>query len=98
MVYSFSGGTDGHMPTGNLVHDATGNLYGTTNNGGAFGHGNVYKLDPTTAQLTVLYSFTGGADGDYPSAGVILDSAGNLYGTTLIGGTFYNGTVFKIVP
>lgn len=98
VVYNFSGGSDGGRPTGNLVHDAAGILYGTTVYGGTFGYGTVFKLDPTTGQETVLYSFTGGVDGLFPSSGVILDAAGNLYGTTLLGGTFFSGTVFKIVP
>ena len=59
-----------------------GNLYGTTDGGGASGAGVVFKVD-TSGNETVLYSFTGGADGAYPNAGVILDSAGNLYGTTI---------------
>jgi uncharacterized repeat protein (TIGR03803 family) len=63
--------------------------------GGAAGYGVVYKLD-TTGQETVLHSFTGGADGGYPYAGVIRDSAGNLYGTTDIGGAAGYGVVYKL--
>ena len=69
-----------------MIRDSAGNLYGTTTGGGAANAGVVYKLD-TTGQETVLYSFTGGADGANPDAGVIRDSAGNLYGTTTDGGT-----------
>jgi uncharacterized repeat protein (TIGR03803 family) len=85
VLYSFTGGTDGNGPYSGLVFDAAGNLYGTTRNGGAANAGVVYKLD-RTGHETVLYSFTGGQDGADPYAGVILDSAGNLYGTTIAGG------------
>ena len=97
VVYSFSGGSDGGQPTGNMVHDAAGNLYGTTSDGGASGYGTVFKVD-ASGKETVLHSFAGGADGQYPAAGVILDAAGNLYGTTLSGGANNCGTVFKIAP
>jgi uncharacterized repeat protein (TIGR03803 family) len=62
-----------------------GNLYGTTSAGGLSGQGDVYMLS-TSGQDTVLYNFTGGADGSQPFAGVIRDSAGNLYGATPRGG------------
>jgi len=68
-----------------VIRDWEGNLYGTTNGGGAAGAGVVYKLN-TRGQETVLYSFTGGADGATPHGGVIRDSAGNFYGTTDAGG------------
>jgi len=68
------------------VRDASGNLYGTTYSGGHT-YGTVFKLD-ASGKETVLHSFTGGADGQYPSAGLARDSAGNLYGTTSFGGTF----------
>jgi uncharacterized repeat protein (TIGR03803 family) len=95
VLYSFTGGTDGLEPLAGLVLDAAGNLYGTTNAGGASGQGVVFKVDATRKE-TVLYSFTGGADGGGPMAGVILDSAGNLYGTTASGGASSNGVVFKL--
>jgi len=85
ILYTFTGGADGEGPVGTLIRDATGNLYGTTLAGGQFGWGTVFKLDKTGKE-TVLHSFTGGADGNTPRAGVIRDSAGNLYGTTLYGG------------
>jgi uncharacterized repeat protein (TIGR03803 family) len=98
VLHRFSG-TDGRFPSGGLVRDAAGNLYGTTSSGGAFGWGSVFKLD-TTGKETVLYSFTGGTDGSEPSAGLIRDAAGNLYGTTVSGGTspFPYGVVFKLDP
>ena len=72
-----------------------GNLYGTTLIGGAANKGVVYKLD-TTGYETVLYSFAGGADGGAPFAAVILDSAGNLYGTTGYGGSANAGVVYRL--
>ena len=95
VVYSFGGGADGTNPEVGVIRDSAGNLYGTTQRGGAADAGIVYKLD-TTDHLTVLYSFTDGADGGYPAAGVVRDSAGNLYGTTVGGGTAYAGVVYKL--
>jgi len=113
VLYSFCsvGGdhcTDGQIPTTGLVQDTAGNLYGTSGGGGSgtgdngYGGGTVFKLD-STGHETVLYSFCseGGAkctDGNYPHAGLILDAAGNLYGTTWEGGanSQYGGTVFKV--
>jgi uncharacterized repeat protein (TIGR03803 family) len=102
VLHTFSGLTggltDGACPTGGVVMDAAGNLYGT-----AFlsmweqGPGLVYKID-TSGQFTVLYTFKGGADGSGPASGLILDSAGNLYGTTFYGGVNNNGVVFKVSP
>jgi uncharacterized repeat protein (TIGR03803 family) len=91
-----SGGncTDGASPNG-LIHDGAGNLYGTTTSGGANGGGTVFKLSPTGVE-TVLHSFAGGADGATPLAGLIRDEAGNLYGTTELGGPSGSGTVFKV--
>jgi uncharacterized repeat protein (TIGR03803 family) len=83
-VYSFSG-TDGSIPATPLTFDGAGNAYGTTASGGDFDFGTVFVLSPS-GQETVIYSFTGGADGLDPHGGVILDGAGNLYGTTVAGG------------
>jgi len=77
-LYSF---TDFGSPVAGLIQDAAGNLYGTTANGGAYNSGSVFKLD-RTGTLKVLYSFAGGDDGGYPQSSLVLDSAGNLYGTT----------------
>lgn len=94
ILYNFSG-TDGQAPQ-QLTLDSTGNLYGTTYYGGVYGDGTVFKLD-TTSHLTLVYSFTDGPqDGSRPAAGVLLDSQGNLYGTTTSGGANYVGTVFKV--
>ncbi|MBZ5573944.1 MAG: hypothetical protein LAO09_18930 [Acidobacteriia bacterium] len=108
VIYGFSG-PDGLQPQGNLAIDAAGNLYGTTVYGGAFktgcnnqGCGTVFRLSPPTNgdawTQTVLYSFSGGDDGSNPQAGVMLDSAGNLYGTTEFGGDLGFGTVFELSP
>jgi len=92
---------DGYTPTGSLVRDAAGNLYGTTQNGGAANYGTVYKLDKT-GKITILYSFALGADGGLPEGGLVRDTAGNLYGTTSLGGDLACnggsgcGTIFKI--
>src|ERR1039458_8091731 len=95
VLYSFTGGADGSGPQAGVIGDSAGNLYGTTSLGGTANVGVVYKLD-TTGHETVLYSFTGGADGGEPAAGVILDSAGNLYGTTVFSGTAGTGVVYKL--
>ena len=86
VLYNFTGLTDGGRPQTGVVRDAAGNLYGTTTFGGATGFGGngvVYKLD-TSGHQTVLHSFSGGSS--VRASGVILDSAGNLYGTTEAGG------------
>jgi uncharacterized repeat protein (TIGR03803 family) len=95
VLHSFTGGTDGEYPYAGVTRDSAGNLYGTTQGGGTGNAGVVYKLD-TTGQETVLYSFSGGADGGYPDASVIQDSVGNLYGTTFNGGTANMGVVYKL--
>ncbi|HUD99268.1 MAG TPA: choice-of-anchor tandem repeat GloVer-containing protein [Bryobacteraceae bacterium] len=77
VLHSFKGGTDGANPYTGATLDPAGNLYGTTYQGGAANAGVVYKVTPA-GQETVLYSFTGAADGANPYAGVILDSAGNV--------------------
>lgn len=76
--------------------DAQRNLYGTAG-GGLYQNGVVYKSDPSGVE-TVLYAFTGGADGGNPYGGVTLDAAGNIYGTTMGGGTGNAGVIFKLTP
>jgi uncharacterized repeat protein (TIGR03803 family) len=100
VLYRFTGGIDGSGPGGSLTSDASGNLYGTTGAGGAHGYGVVYELSPFGGGWTesVLYSFTGGDDGRGPQAGVIFDQSGNLYGTTILGGSYSDGTVFRLTP
>jgi uncharacterized repeat protein (TIGR03803 family) len=95
VLHNFTGGADGGLPYGGVIRDSKGNLYGTAEVGGASGAGVVFKVDKFGNE-TVLYSFTGGADGGYPLAGVIQDSAGNSYGTTNGGGASGAGVVFKV--
>jgi uncharacterized repeat protein (TIGR03803 family) len=106
VLYSFSGAPDGKYPTSGVIQDSKGNLYGTTRLGGTACHpyggcGTVFKLDPTGKE-TVMYSFRGRTDGKTPSAGVIQDAQGNLYGTTSEGGDLTCnapngcGTIFKL--
>jgi uncharacterized repeat protein (TIGR03803 family) len=100
LVHSFAF-SDGSGPSGSLAIDHLGNIYGTTVFGGASDWGTVFKIDPSGNE-SVLYSFTGGANGSEPEQGVILDSAGNLYGTTASGGIscsgFGCGVIFKLSP
>jgi len=95
VVYNFTGGSDGGVPLAGLVMDTAGNLYGTTSVGGSAGGGTVFKIN-TSGQEQALYNFTGGADGGNPQAGLLIDSSGNLYGTTYSGGTSGQGTVFEL--
>jgi uncharacterized repeat protein (TIGR03803 family) len=95
VLYSFTNGADGGYPRTGLILDGKGNLYGTTPYGGVGGGGVVFKVDPKGHE-TVLYTFTGGADGEMPQSGVIRDSAGNLFGTTYGGGSNGLGNVYKL--
>ena len=98
VVYSFKGGSDGANPQAGLIADASGNLYGTTyaGGGGSGGCGSVFKLTPGGSE-SVLYGFScAGKTGSNPSASLIMDSNGNLLGTTYGGGSVDRGTVFEI--
>jgi uncharacterized repeat protein (TIGR03803 family) len=92
---------DGARPAADLIRDSAGNLYGTTGYGGGgsgcsgLGCGAVFRVDPA-GEETVLYRFTGGTDGAVPLAGLVRDSAGNLYGTTYYGGAQNLGVVFEL--
>ena len=103
--HNFGNGTDGAFPDAGLIFDAAGNLYGTTNQGGAYGHwGTVFELSRSPHAAgggwteKVLHSFGNGTDGIWPYAGLTLDALGNLYGTTTYGGTYNDGTVFELTP
>jgi uncharacterized repeat protein (TIGR03803 family) len=96
VLYSFTGGDDGGSPVGGVVRDTAGNLYGTTQYGGAYGYGAVFKVDKSGTE-SVVYSFQGGlGDGCNPYGGLVRDKAGNLYGTTPSCGASNLGTVFKV--
>ena len=104
-VGGFSVCSDGGVPSGSLVLDKSGNIYGTTTTGGANGKGGVvYKLTPgskTPYHDTLLYSFCSEAncaDGQVPASSLIIDAEGNLYGTTVSGGANNSGTVFELSP
>jgi uncharacterized repeat protein (TIGR03803 family) len=96
VLYGFTGGNDGRNPRGRLVEDTAGNLYGVTVDGGTAGQGMVFKISPSGTE-TVLHNFTGGSDGGNLYGGLVLDTAGNLYGTTTESSPG-NGTVFKLDP
>ena len=105
VLYAFKGGNDG-IGSNNLIADRNGNLFGTTfNGGGSSGAGTVYELSPP-AQLggawseTVLYSFSYAnlLNGIGPLAGLVMDTTGNLYGTTWLGGSQGSGVAFELSP
>ena len=109
VLYAFcsvgSNCSDGYNPNTALVFDAAGNLFGTTESGGANGGGEVYELTPTGQggawSLSVLYSFCASspcADGEGPSGAMAVDASGNLYGATDSGGSGFHGTVFELSP
>ncbi len=104
ILYNFKGGADGFAPSGSLISDATGTLYGTTLDSGptvpfGAGNGTIFEMIPPATGKTAwtkqtLYSFTGAADGSLPLAPLLRDKGGALYGVTKGG----NGTVFKLAP
>jgi len=111
VLHSFAGGMDGSLPLASVTLDGKGNLYGTTGEGGgsgcseSAGCGTVFEI--SRGGVTILYRFTGGADGGFPEGGLVLDGQGNLYGTTVAGGgtqcqSFYSntgcGVTFKLTP
>jgi uncharacterized repeat protein (TIGR03803 family) len=104
VLHSFGGTGDGIVPWNTLVLDSAGNLYGTTNLGGAFGFegGTAFELTPAGSgdwTETILYSFGGSStDGAGPAGGLTFDSAGNLYGATRAGGTTGFGTAYQLIP
>ena len=98
--------TGGYFPTGSLTFDGSGNFYGATQYGGAsasaFGGGEIFKFSPLEGggwERTLLHDFGHNLDGYAPNGNLIVDAAGNLYGTTQFGGGDHNsGTVFEIIP
>ena len=94
----------GNGPSGTLLRDPSGALYGTSYTGGAYYNGTVYKLTPPPPggsqwTITLLHAFAGGADGGGPNADLVMDASGAIYGTTTHGGPWpAQGTVFKLTP
>jgi uncharacterized repeat protein (TIGR03803 family) len=96
IIYSFGPGLGGMAPyLSYVILDGDGNLYGTASTGGEYDGGVVYELTPAGSEY-VLYSFPGGTDGGSPYSGLVMDTAGNLYGITHVGGTSGNGYVFEL--
>jgi uncharacterized repeat protein (TIGR03803 family) len=95
VLYTFTGGVDGGVPSGDLVL-SNGVLYGTTQLGGPGQRGTAFSLNLADGSETVLHGFTGKADGGTPQAGLSMNAAGVLYGTTSAGGSVMKGTVFHL--
>jgi uncharacterized repeat protein (TIGR03803 family) len=92
-------GTNGALPTQDLLMDSQGNLFGTTQNAGAFNHGTVFELAAGSHTITTLGSFDVFTNGQLPDSGLVMDSSGNLFGTTPFGsssGVYAPGTVFEV--
>jgi len=101
VLYTFTGSNgDGANPWAGVIFDQLGNLYGTTQYGGAYGYGTVYELSPSASGWTekVIYNFQGQLDGGSPYAGLVFDHSGNLYGATTVGGNGSGGTIFEMSP
>jgi uncharacterized repeat protein (TIGR03803 family) len=96
-LWSFTNGLDGANAYGPLVEGTDGGFYGTTTSGGSHGNGTVFRIS-STGGLTNLWSFTGGADGNYPYGGLVQGNDGNFYGTTYLGGSGGAGIVYRITP
>ena len=99
-LYTFpASGARGTTPDGTLVLDSSGNIYGTTRAGGTNNNGTVYKLTlGTNGKYTQSLLWKFGANGTNPTAGVVFDKSGNLYGTTRLGGKAGTGVVYKLAP
>jgi uncharacterized repeat protein (TIGR03803 family) len=95
ILHNFAGASDGQSPLAGVILDAAGNIYGTTNTGGASGFGTAFEVNKN-GKFTLLHTFTGGTDGKYLYGGLILDPKGRIYGTTINGGTGGYGTVWRI--
>ena len=103
ILYNFQSGATGHSPNAGVVMDKSGNLYGTTDYGGDpyCGCGVIYKLSPGHSgkwTYTVLHEFGLGNDGGVPEGNLVMDNKGNLYGGTVLGGTYGGGVVFELTP
>lgn len=100
VLHSFSGGADGATPYSAPISDLAGNLYGVTYYGGPANQGTVYRISSTGSGLAtqILCTFKGGSDGANPFAAPVMDAGGNLYGTTVQGGSANLGTAFELMP
>jgi len=100
ILYSFTTESGGTYPEAGVVVDSAGNVYGVGTRNGQHGRGSVYKLSRSGSgwTLNTIYSFLGGSDGAGPVGGLVLDEAGNLYGSTAAGGVGNGGTVFQLSP
>ena len=101
VLHQFKKKADGIYPDGQFARDASGNIYGTTGAGGPYGGGTLYKMTPNpdgTWTFIVIWAFGAGNDGVSPMGGPVLDAAGNLYGTTVVGGDYGYGTIYEITP
>jgi uncharacterized repeat protein (TIGR03803 family) len=100
VLHAFAGyPSDGDQAATGLILDASGNLFGTTTSGGAFNRGIVYELVPNSGwQETVLYNFAAGDDAQFPDTDPVMDSSGNIFGTTLEGGTIGGGALYEVTP
>jgi uncharacterized repeat protein (TIGR03803 family) len=102
VLFSFPGGSGGALVESGVALDASGNVYGTTTytSGAYLGYGVAYKLTPASPSWTetVLYTFTGGPDGGYPTTTPVFDTAGNLYGTALVSSNSYGGVAYELSP
>jgi uncharacterized repeat protein (TIGR03803 family) len=101
VLHNFGNGTDGSAPYSDVILDASNNLYGTTFFGGQYGGGVLFKLTPGpdgSWAETIVHSFGNGTDGAGCLGDIIFDTAGNIYGTTLEGGTLQEGTVWEVTP
>jgi uncharacterized repeat protein (TIGR03803 family) len=103
VLHSFVGGTDQGEPYAGVVLDSSGNVYGTATDNAFGGSWTVFRLKPNldgTWKETILHTFGNGNrnDGDFPWSNLVADVAGNLYGTTYVGGTHYQGIIYKLMP
>ncbi len=96
VLYNFRRSADGDGPNAGMVQGSDGNFYGTTNLGGLYNYGTIFRMNPA-GELTTLHSFSNGTDGGYPAVSMIQGADGNFYGTTRQGGGG-GGTVFRITP
>lgn len=90
------GRTNGASPFAGLVRGTDGNFYGAAAGGGSHGRGTLFNYNPSSATLTLLYSFTGGSDGAAPYGGLVQGTNGNFYGVTLTGGAGGGGTIYEL--